>query len=380
MKNDPITIKLKKKGIGVFPDYNITIYGSGKVIYEGIENVKVEGKKQKNINKKEIIDLLKDFKNSGFFLLKDEYLSEGKKVSSSTILSIKIRDKNNNVKYKNIKYSYDNKNIPKALIDLEGKINNIVDSKRWLGNPSKTPIKNKKTYDKKIESIVRKHETSSKIKKVYRSNKFPFIVFVILVSLILILGFFSGIFTNIFENSSDKNKKISNNIISYSKNSGYVPLVVSFNCSNSYSKDSNYLWDFGDGESSSLKNPVHVFKNVGNYNVSLSLNNKKDDVSKVEIIVLDRALVQTLDVDFDISPGIKSGYIAGNIPLDLSILVTIENGQGPFDYFWDFGDGNISYYKNVNYTFNKRGFYTVNFYVSDLNGYSFTDSFEIVCS
>lgn len=38
----------------------------------------------------------------------------------------------------------------------------------------------------------------------------------------------------------------------------------------------NYIWDFGDGNSSELENPTHTYSNFGNYNVKLTAYSKKD--------------------------------------------------------------------------------------------------------
>lgn len=35
----------------------------------------------------------------------------------------------------------------------------------------------------------------------------------------------------------------------------------------------SWLWDFGDGDTSTLQNPVHTYNSVGTYNVSLTINN-----------------------------------------------------------------------------------------------------------
>ena len=41
---DSIIIKLRKDGAGIGPDYTLKIYGNGKVIFEGNQNVNVIGK------------------------------------------------------------------------------------------------------------------------------------------------------------------------------------------------------------------------------------------------------------------------------------------------------------------------------------------------
>ena len=49
-----------------------------------------------------------------------------------------------------------------------------------------------------------------------------------------------------------------------------------------------YLWDFGDGTSSTLANPTHTFASVGPYNISLTVNDQENtDSFTVEILEFD---------------------------------------------------------------------------------------------
>jgi PKD repeat protein len=50
--------------------------------------------------------------------------------------------------------------------------------------------------------------------------------------------------------------------------SGNSPLIVRF-LDKSVNKPTSWLWDFGDGTASKLKNPKHIYNKVGNYNVNL---------------------------------------------------------------------------------------------------------------
>ena len=50
---------------------------------------------------------------------------------------------------------------------------------------------------------------------------------------------------------------------------GTAPLTVSF-FNNSFQGVRSFLWDFGDGQTSTEKNPVHVYQNSGVYTVTLT--------------------------------------------------------------------------------------------------------------
>ena len=55
-------------------------------------------------------------------------------------------------------------------------------------------------------------------------------------------------------------------------NSGHAPLKVYFtDHSRSHSKVLYWSWNFGDGKTSSLQNPIHVYKRPGRYTVSLTV-------------------------------------------------------------------------------------------------------------
>lgn len=69
--------------------------------------------------------------------------------------------------------------------------------------------------------------------------------------------------------------------------SGEYPLQVSFtDLSTGTSSSTTYLWNFGDGNTSTIKNPVHIYSLTGVYSVSLSVSNgmRTDTKTKVEHI------------------------------------------------------------------------------------------------
>ncbi len=53
---------------------------------------------------------------------------------------------------------------------------------------------------------------------------------------------------------------------------------------NSYNNPTNYLWDFGDGNSSILENPVHRYSSPGAYNVKLRVQNGFGQDSLVRLV------------------------------------------------------------------------------------------------
>jgi PKD repeat protein len=94
-----------------------------------------------------------------------------------------------------------------------------------------------------------------------------------------------------------------------------------------------YLWEFGDGTTSMLANPTHVYASSGNYNVSLTLSSNVFGTSKVtnQLKVGQSATVNTAKI-------IKDFWLGTN---KLKFFHT-NTGVAPFQYFWDFGDGTTS--------------------------------------
>ncbi|MBL4658642.1 MAG: PKD domain-containing protein, partial [Flavobacteriales bacterium] len=54
--------------------------------------------------------------------------------------------------------------------------------------------------------------------------------------------------------------------------SGCAPLSVTF-IDSSFNAPLGWLWDFGDGNTSNLQHPVHVYTSAGSYTVSLTASN-----------------------------------------------------------------------------------------------------------
>ena len=90
-----------------------------------------------------------------------------------------------------------------------------------------------------------------------------------------------------------------------------------------------YLWDFGDGNTSTLENPTHTYSAPGTYTVQLiatnSTFNASDTMTKIDYITV----YDSVNADFS--------YTVQNM------TVTFQNqSTGADSYMWDFGDGNTS--------------------------------------
>ena len=62
-----------------------------------------------------------------------------------------------------------------------------------------------------------------------------------------------------------------------------------------YPRDGEYLWEFGDGETSTEKNPMHTYSTEGSYDVKLTVtrNNESSEVVKDKYISLNVGNIKT---------------------------------------------------------------------------------------
>ncbi|MBP1928956.1 hypothetical protein J2741_001503 [Methanolinea mesophila] len=137
---------------------------------------------------------------------------------------------------------------------------------------------------------------------------------------------------------------------------GQAPLTVSF--TDASTGDPTFrTYDFGDGSSSTAKNPVHTYRSPGTYTVTLTiLKSGRDGLRK------DIAIRQDLvAVGGGSGPGLAAGFTAtpirGNAPLKVSFT---DTSTGNPDYRgYDFGDGTSSSARDPLHTYLQPGTYTV---------------------
>ncbi len=122
----------------------------------------------------------------------------------------------------------------------------------------------------------------------------------------------------------------------------------------SQSSSDLWFWNFGDGMSSTDKNPTHTYKNPGYYEITLSVRDTISDCFDTYSESLEIGEVSCF-VDFDYSPDITSN------------LVTFTNkSTGNIElYYWQFGDGNSSTEIQPQHEYNKPGQYKVSLIVNN---------------
>jgi PKD repeat protein len=145
--------------------------------------------------------------------------------------------------------------------------------------------------------------------------------------------------------------------------SGNTPLAVQFTDTSAGSPTA-WSWDFGDGENSTLQDPVHTYQASGAMTVKLTAANGGGSDSRVRegylstITILPPAPVADFSAD----------GTAGTAPYTVRFTDT-STGLAT-SWIWDFGDGNTSTRENPEYTFLTPGNFTVTMTAKNRGGSS----------
>ncbi len=110
----------------------------------------------------------------------------------------------------------------------------------------------------------------------------------------------------------------------------------------------SWLWDFGDGNTSSSQNPQHTYTSIGSFTVSLTINGSVDTETKTNYI----QVLSVPVVNFT-----SSAVVGCSLPFNVSFTNT--NVESGVTYVWNFGDGNTSTDENPTHSFTNYGNYNV---------------------
>jgi PKD repeat protein len=130
---------------------------------------------------------------------------------------------------------------------------------------------------------------------------------------------------------------------------------------------SNFKWNFGDGQTYIGTTPTHVFTKAGSYQVCLSvLSNNSCLSTNCNLIKVG-------------SNKLVSGILA---KADTSNMIVFSNstfgGKAPYNYLWNFGDGQTATTSSVTHYYSYAGSYGVTLRVIDAAGDTSISNFNAV--
>jgi gliding motility-associated-like protein len=136
-------------------------------------------------------------------------------------------------------------------------------------------------------------------------------------------------------------------------------------CSNASTGASSYLWDFGDGITSSLAQPVHSYAAAGIYLVKLKAFNQNAN----GITCIDSLMSQVI-----VSAGLPGWFTASDTLASCAPLtVNFVNMNAPSaTAVWNFDDGGTGTGNNVTHTFTQAGIYQVTLVATAAGGCVYT--------
>jgi PKD repeat protein len=120
-----------------------------------------------------------------------------------------------------------------------------------------------------------------------------------------------------------------------------------------------YSWSFGDNSTSNLETPWHTYSSPGIYYVSISVTDDSGALTSAftAIDIIDN--LSPIPV-IDSQQMIKIGQA-----IEFSALASYDMDGEIIEYRWDFGDGTISYYENIQHVFIEEGEKNVTLTVTD---------------
>ncbi len=117
----------------------------------------------------------------------------------------------------------------------------------------------------------------------------------------------------------------------------------------------NWKWYFGDGDSSSIQNPIHAYSDTGIYVVKLVVNSGVACVDTTENLVV---LPEQIQSDFSYTIALCSREVAFSDSTTLT----------PINWKWYFGDGDSSTLQHPTHTYLNSATYTVVLVASNIHG------------
>ncbi len=132
-----------------------------------------------------------------------------------------------------------------------------------------------------------------------------------------------------------------------------------------------YLWNFGDGTTSTIANPSHTYTTGGTYSVTLTIKDSLQNQASASLSVAVGSS-STLTVTASATPSSSS-----SIPVTVQFSASANGGYSPYTYYWTFGDGGSSTLQNPSHTYQTSGIFTAVVKVTDSHNQTVSKSLTI---
>ena len=153
-----------------------------------------------------------------------------------------------------------------------------------------------------------------------------------------------------------------------SASSGPAPLEVQFT-DRSTGVPATWSWTFGDGDTSTDRNPLHTYRAAGTYDVTLTVTSAVGPSSTVThtVTVTQGSQAPVVDAGADATAA-EGGSVA------FAGSYTDAGDAGTHTVAWDFGDGATASTLEAAHTYTDNGVYTASLTVTDAGGLSGSDT------
>ena len=160
--------------------------------------------------------------------------------------------------------------------------------------------------------------------------------------------------------SYDATSQVTADFTTINSTSGCGSLVVEFE-DLSLGSPTSWLWDFGNGNTSVLKDPITIYSTPGLYDVSLKVsdafgNNVKTKYSFIKVYDNPTAVIQA------------TTSVEGCMPLNINFEDLSTHTVPIVSWQWDFGDGGGSFVEDPSYNYLNDGDFSVSLSITDNNG------------
>lgn len=146
-----------------------------------------------------------------------------------------------------------------------------------------------------------------------------------------------------------------------------APHTVNFN--NQTTGAISYIWDFGDGNTSTNNNPTHTYTSTGNYTVTLIALNSSgctDTITRTNYIRIQNPVLNPV-----------FSTVSGCAPLTVNMQANSSSVDNIVSWFWDFGNGNTSTLQNPTFTFDS-GSYSIKLRIVTTQGCTDSTRFDSI--